>query len=121
MMVSFDDPVLGDAAAELQSLGTNFACRILLYLQKVDSKQINSAHLKPFYTYLGVEMFLASTGNNLAIFAVELDPVGDLTITLMFAGQHGVAKQYGTFYWAGSNYGELASGILAARAAIWFV
>ena len=41
MMVSFEDPVLGDAADELEQLGYEFARDVLLYLQEVHSGTVN--------------------------------------------------------------------------------
>lgn len=62
MMVSFDDPQLGDAADELERLGEEFATEILLYLQTVYRKDIDYRTRNPFYIYQGVEMFHASIG-----------------------------------------------------------
>jgi hypothetical protein len=59
--------------------------------------------------------------NKFAIFAVEIDDMGDLKVTLMLAGQHGVPMQAGTSSWNGVSYPSLKAGILNARAAVWFV
>ncbi len=122
MLVSFEDPRLGDASDALESLGLDFACEVLLYLQKVHSKAVDCRNLNPFHTFQGVEMFHASMGGNeFAIFAVEVDDVGDLKVTLMLAGRHGTPMRAGTFSWDGFNYPSLRAGILNARAAVWFV
>jgi hypothetical protein len=121
MMVSFDDPQLGDAADELERLGGDFSAEVLLYLQKVYRKDIDYRTRNPFYIYQGVEMFHASMGGNeFAIFAVEVDDMGDLTISLMLAGRHGTPMQAGAFSWDGVSYPALRSGLLNARAAVWF-
>lgn len=46
--------------------------------------------------------------------------MGDLKISLMLAGCHGIPMQAGAFSWDGVNYPSLRSGILNARAAVWF-
>ncbi|MET4262587.1 hypothetical protein QRQ56_26675 [Bradyrhizobium sp. U531] len=121
MLVSFEDPGLGDAADELEQLGHNFACEILLYLQKVHSGSVDSRDLLPFYTYRGVEMFHASAAAKFAIFAVEIDDDGDVTVTLMLAAEHGVPMYAGGSSWNGGDYNALKTGILNARASVWFV
>lgn len=120
MMVGFEHPLLGDASDELRRLGDDFSCEILLYLQKVHSKVIDYRNLAPFHAFRGVEMFLASRGNEFAIFAVEVDQMGDLKLSLMVAGQHGAPMHAGTFSWDGFDYPSLRTGILNARAAVWF-
>ena len=122
MIVSFEDPQLGDASDELEGLGHDFACEVLLYLQRVHSKAVDHRTLLPFDTYQGVEMYHCSMGTNkFATFAVEIDDMGDLKVTLMLAGQHGVPMQAGTSSWDGVSYPSLKAGILNARAAVWFV
>lgn len=121
MIVSFEDPVLGDAADELEHLGNEFACDVLLYLQKVHSGAVSFRSLAPFYTYQGVEMFQASTGNKFTVFSVEIDNAGDVKITVMLAGTHGISMKAGSFSWDGNDYRTLRTGILAARASAWFV
>jgi hypothetical protein len=122
MMVSFEDSQLGDACDELERLGQDFACEVLLYLQKVHSKTVDYRNLYPFHTYQGVEMFHASIGGNkFVIFAVEVDDMGDLKVSLMLAGQHGTPMQVGSFSWDGVSYPSLKAGILNARVAVWFV
>ena len=49
-IVAFEDPALGSACDELEALGPDFAERLLLYLQKVQSKMIDYRTLKPFAT-----------------------------------------------------------------------
>lgn len=121
MFVSFEDPQLGDAADELEQLGHNFACEILLYLQKVHSGSVDSRDLLPFYTYRGVEMFHASAATKFAIFAVEIDDDDDVTVTLMLAAEHGVPMHTRGSSWNGGDYNALKTGILNARASVWFV
>jgi hypothetical protein len=121
MMAAFEHPQLGDASAELERLGEDFACEVLIYLQKVHSKTIDYRNLSPFHVFGGVEMFLASMGGSeFAIFAVEVDDMGDRKITLMLAGHRGTPMQAGAFSWDGVNYPALRAGILNARAAVWF-
>jgi hypothetical protein len=121
MMVSFEHPELGDASAELERLGEDFACEVLLYLQRVHSKAVDYRNLNPFQAFQGVEMFHASMGGTeFAIFAVEVDDMGDLKISLMLAGQHGTPLQTGASFWDGVNYPALKAGILNARAQVWF-
>ncbi|OAF04038.1 hypothetical protein AYJ54_24610 [Bradyrhizobium centrolobii] len=121
MLVSFEDPQLGDAADELEQLGHNFACEVLLYLQKVHCGSVDSRDLSPFYTYRGVEMFQAVSANKFVIFAVEFDDIDDVTVTLMLAGEHGVPMSAGGSSWNGNDYSVLKTGILNARASVWFV
>lgn len=121
MLVSFEDPQLGDAADELEQLGYNFACEVLLYLQKIQSGSVDVRDLSPFYTYRGVEMFQAFGANKFAIFAVEIDEDGDLAVTLMLAAEHGVPMFAGGSSWNGNDYSALKTGILNARASVWFV
>jgi hypothetical protein len=121
MMVAFEDPQLGNAGDELEGFGHEFACEVLIYLQKVYSQAVDFRNLFPFATSQGIEMFQALMGTKFAIFAVEVDDMGDLKITLMLAGQHGVPMQAGAFSWDGNSYEALKTGILNARAAVWFV
>lgn len=122
MIVSFEDSALGDAAAELLALGVDYARDVLLYLQRVHNGSVDFRTLAPFSTYKGVEMFHASgSGNKFAVFSVEVDGMGDMKITLMLAGQHGLPMQVGNHSWDGNNYSALKVGILDARATVWFV
>ncbi|RXG87329.1 hypothetical protein [Bradyrhizobium zhanjiangense] len=121
MLVSFEDPQLGDAADELEQLGHDFACEVLLYLQKIHSGSVDARNLSPFYTYRGVEMFQIFGGDKFAIFAVEIDGDGDVTVTLMLAAEHGVLMYAGGSSWNGNDYSALKTGILNARASVWFV
>jgi hypothetical protein len=120
MIVSFEHPLLGDAAYELEQLGEDFACEVLLYLQKVHCKSVHFQNLALFYIWRGVEMFQALMGNKFAIFSVEIDSMGDLKITVMVAGQQGVPLWAGPLSWDGNNYTTLKSGILNERSAVWF-
>jgi hypothetical protein len=119
-IVAFEDDQLGSACDELESLGPNFTERLLRYLQRVQSKNINHRKLMPFATYEGVEMFLATIENGFAVFAVEIDTLGDLKVSIMFAGRQNVPITGGTFSWDGSDYHALRTNIINRRAAVWF-
>ncbi|UQR61335.1 hypothetical protein LRP30_30925 [Bradyrhizobium sp. C-145] len=121
MLVSFEDPQLGDAADELEQLGHDFACEVLLYLQKIHSGAVDARDLSPFYTYRGIEMFHAVGATKFAIFAIEIDDDGDVAVTLMLAAEHGVPMYAGGASWNGNDYSALKTGILNARASVWFV
>lgn len=119
-IVSFEDATLGSASAELEALGFELAAELLLHCQEVLSHQKDYRRLKVFTTYNGVEMFLATVGNALMVFSVEPDEIGDLKITIMFVGQHGSPTAAGGHSWNGSDYVELRTGIVRARASVWF-
>ncbi|OCX29115.1 hypothetical protein QU42_19460 [Bradyrhizobium sp. UASWS1016] len=120
MIVGFEDPNLGDASDELEKLGYDFATDVFIYLQKVVIGSVDFRTLAPFYTFNGIEMFQASMGSKFAIFAVEIDDMDDLTVTLMLAGEHGVRMTAGGHSWDGNSYASLGAGILKARASVWF-
>jgi hypothetical protein len=119
-IVTFEDNVLGSTCDELEALGRDFAEYVLRYLQDVFSGKIDHRGFMPFTSYLGVEMFLAQVGNRFIVFAVEMDDMNDLKISIMFAGQHGVAVTIGALSWDGFNYAALKAGIIHARAKVWF-
>ncbi|MBV8850684.1 MAG: hypothetical protein JOZ16_14000 [Methylobacteriaceae bacterium] len=96
------------------------ALDMLRHCQRVESGQLDFRTLAVFATYGGVEMFQAAIGKNFVIYAVEVDPAGDLKVTIMFAGQHGIPLRSSTFVWNGTDYPALASSLIAARAAAWF-
>jgi hypothetical protein len=120
MMKTFEDETLGDAFDEMIALGPEFSAKMLGHCHRVDSRQIDHRGLLVFATYKGVEMFLAQIGANFIVYAVELDAQNDLTLTIMFAGQHGRPTTAGLHSWDGTNYAKLASGIIQARAAAHF-
>ena len=91
-----------------------------MHCQGVEAGQIDFRTFGVFATYHGVEMFLAAIAGKFIIYAVELDRTGDLKVTIMFAGEHGVSATAGTFSWNGQHYPALASSIIQARAAVWF-
>lgn len=119
-IVSFEDYRLGDAADELNALGAEFAADILLYCRKIHKRKVDYRRLRPFDVYRGVEMFQASIADKFIIFSVEYDAEDDLKLTIMFAGQHGVSAQAGEWEWNGQDYEEFRTGILLARATVWF-
>jgi hypothetical protein len=120
-IVCFEDANLGSACDELEALGQNFAENLLGYLQQVLSKQIDYRRFEPFATYEGVEMFMAAMGGSeFAVFSVEIDTLGDLKVTIMFAGRHNVPVTHSAFSWDGNNYAALRKNILNRRAAVLF-
>jgi hypothetical protein len=119
-IVTFEHDELGDACDELEALGLRFAEQLLVYLQKVQSKKVDHRTLNPFVTYEGVEMFLAGFGNEFAVFAVEIDALGDLKVSIMFAGQRNVPVAAGKFLWDGFDYDALRANVIIRRAAVWF-
>jgi hypothetical protein len=120
-ITAFEHAELGSACDELEALGWDFAEDLLLYLQKVLSKQIDHRKLMPFATYNGVEMFMAAMGGNeFAVFSVEIDTLGDLKVSIMFAGRRNVPITHSALSWDGSDYTALRTNILNRRAAVWF-
>lgn len=119
-IVSFEHDMLGSASAELEALGVELATEMLLHCQEVDSKRIDYRRLKVFSAYSGVEMFLATIGDALMVFSVESDESGDLKITIMFAGRHGISAASGAHIWNGNDYAALRTGVVHARAVAWF-
>jgi hypothetical protein len=54
------------------------------------------------------------------VYAIEIDPLGDLSVIIMFAGRMGVRAMAGNHSWNGTDMQDLASGIVRARAAAQF-
>jgi hypothetical protein len=119
-IVAFEHPELGNACDELEALGPDFTERLLRYLQRVQSKDIDHRTLQPFATYQGVEMFLATTGDDLAVFSVEVDTHDDLKISIMFAGRRKVPIARSPLTWDGNDFSALRTNIIFPRAAAWF-
>jgi hypothetical protein len=119
-IVSFEDDTFGSASAEFRSIPVNYATKFFLYLGEVQSKQVNHRRLKPFYTYRGVECFLATYDEFITVFSVECDRDGDLKITVMFAGERGQPARCGPFLWDGWDYDALRAEVIHPRAAVWF-
>lgn len=120
MMKTFEGGALGDAFDEMVALGRDFAEDMLDHCHKVDCREIDHHRLLVFATYRSIEMFMAEVGGNFIVYAVELDAQNDLTLTIMFAGRHGHPASAGSHRWDGTNYRQLASGIIQARAAAYF-
>ncbi len=89
MMKTFEDEALGSAFDEMRALGRKFSEEMLNHCHKVDTGEIDFRRLMVVATYRGVEMFRAQIGMNFIVYAVEVDAQNDLTLTIMFAGQHG--------------------------------
>jgi hypothetical protein len=119
-IVTFEHPELGSACDELEALGLDFVERVLLHLRDVYSGKIKYRTLATFDSYLGIEMFDARIGNKFVVFSVETDEMDDLKISILFAGEHGVAVRAGALSWDGANYAALKAGIVKARAIVWF-
>ena|SRR5271166_5111315 len=120
MMTTFEDKELGSAFDEMCALGRKFSEEMLCHCHKVDRGEIDFRKLLVFATYEGVEMFLAMIGQDFIVYAVEIDEQNNLTLTIMFAGQHGRSARAGLHSWNGTAYQQLVSGIIQARAAAHF-
>lgn len=119
-IVAFEHDRLGSAYDELEAMGLDFAADVLCFLQDVYTRKNDHRKFRPFAVYKGVEMFEAKLGDRVVVFSVEINPMNDLKITIMFAGQHGVAVRVGALTWDGNNYAALRTGIVQARASVWF-
>jgi hypothetical protein len=119
-IVTFEDGILGSASAELSALGVEVAAEVLLYCQEVYSGRVDYRRFKVFASYHGIEMFLAKISDDFIVFSVEVDGIGDLKVTIMFAGRHGVTATAGGFTWDGNNYAALSVGVIRPRAIALF-
>jgi hypothetical protein len=113
---TFEDAALGSVCDELYALGAEFSRLMLVHCGKILRGKIDWRKLKVFETYNGVYMFLAQVGSNVMVYAIEIDPLGNLSVMVMFAGRMGVSAMAGNHSWSGTNMRELASGIVRARA-----
>lgn len=118
--VAFEHGALGSAFDELELLGDEFWLDILAHCQKLQTGKLNYRWHKLFFDYKGVEMFHAAIGERFVIYAVEPEPGGGMTVTIMFAGRHGRQAKCGFSVWNGYDYKKLRTEVLLPRAQVWF-
>lgn len=119
-IVAFDVPGLGSATDELRTLGVEFTLHLLPHCQNVKTNPEVCENYQVYATYGGIDMYRALVGSQFAIYAVEAIDVGDVKISILFAGQYGVPVRVGGYDWDGGDDESLRRGLLLARAQAHF-